>query len=43
MQRTDQGACYGQLLHTTKATQDNKIEELKELISGIAYQQSTLL
>jgi len=34
---------YGQLLHATKATQDNKIEELKELISGIAYQQSTLL
>jgi hypothetical protein len=34
---------YGQQLHTTKATQDNKIEELKALISGIAYQQSTLL
>lgn len=34
---------YGQLLHATKMTQDNKIEELKELISGIAYQQSTLL
>nr|TKS06762.1 hypothetical protein D5086_0000119590 [Populus alba] len=34
---------YGQPLHATKVTQDNKIEELKELISGIAYQQSTLL
>jgi len=34
---------YGQLLHATKATHDNKIEELKKLTSGIAYQQSTLL
>jgi hypothetical protein len=34
---------YGQQLHTIKATQDNKIAELKDLISGIAYQQSTLL
>jgi len=34
---------YGQQLHTIKLTQDTKIEELKELISGLAYQQTTLL
>jgi hypothetical protein len=28
---------YGYLLHTTKSTQDTKIEKLKELISVIAY------